>query len=144
MSIGRLDEKSGFESYGERGEWLMGAGKTRAIRQLFEDFSRARQINEENLKTVLADNKNTVYGCSHGFADIHSMQEYRSRVPLTDYSAYEELVSVPNGLTAYPVACMLATSGTTNKQKLFPLNMTERNAELSVNTAFCPSTVIRS
>lgn len=99
----------------------MCAAATPAVKQLLADFERAQQINAENLKAILAENRDTVYGQRFGFADIHSVEEYGERVPLTDYSDYEELMSVPNGVTAYPVAYMLATSGTTNKQKLFPL-----------------------
>lgn len=92
-----------------------------AVKQLFADFERAQQINAENLKAILAENRDTVYGQRFGFADIHSIAEYGERVPLTDYSAYEDLVYTPNGVTAYPIEYMLMTSGTTNKQKLVPM-----------------------
>lgn len=100
---------------------------TPALQQLCADFQRAREINVENLHTILEKNCNTVFGRRYGFADIRSPEAYRERVPLTDYSDYVELVSVPNGVTAYPIACMLASSGTTGGQKLFPLTFEALN-----------------
>lgn len=115
----------------------MNAAYTQAVKQLFSDFERAQQINAENLKAILAENRDTVYGQRFGFAEIHSAEEYSERVPLTDYSAYEELVHVPNGMTAYPIVYMLMTSGTTNKQKLVPMT-TEMLRRLSTTVQDMP------
>ena len=115
----------------------MNTSNVQAVEKLFADFGKARQINEENLKKVLADNRDTVYGRRYDFGEICSAAEYADRVPLTDYSAYEELVNVPNGMTAYPIICMLMTSGTTNKQKLVPMT-TEMLERLSTTVQDMP------
>ena len=53
----------------------------------------ADEINLGNLLTVIRDNKDTEYGKKYGFEDIKRVEDYRSRVPLTDYSDYEESIA---------------------------------------------------
>lgn len=89
------------------------------LAKLFEDFSKADRINAANLSKILSDNQNTLYGKTYNFSDIHSQEEYRNKVPLTEYSVYAKMWQKPEEFTAYPVSCILATSGTTGLQKKF-------------------------
>lgn len=99
-------------------EWMK-AEQDPAIAKLFEDFSKADRINAANLRKILSDNQSTFYGKTHHFSDIHSPEEYRNRVPLTEYPVYAKMWQKPEEFTAYPVPCILATSGTTGVQKKF-------------------------
>ncbi len=96
--------------------------RNKACKQLFDDYQIARTIADDNLRTILADNKDTEYGKKYGFADIHSMEEYATGVPLTTYEDYDGIADNPSLYTAYPIHTVLTTSGSTGKQKYFPLS----------------------
>lgn len=90
------------------------------LSDLFQDFERAAQINRENLKIILRDNKDTDYGREMGFSGIDSPEKYARRVPLTVYEDYNGLCE-PLRYTAYPTRYTVATSGSTGERKVFPL-----------------------
>lgn len=87
------------------------------INRLFEDFNNADEINDNNLESILKDNINTEFGRKYRFEDIHSIEEFRRRVPLTSAQDY------PNGNSySYEVGYNLATSGTLGKRKRFTVS----------------------
>ncbi|MBO5609573.1 MAG: GH3 auxin-responsive promoter family protein [Eubacterium sp.] len=54
-----------------------------------DDMSKdAVKISEETLMRLLDENKDTEYGQKYGFADIHSIEDYKKKVPLSDYDTY--------------------------------------------------------
>jgi GH3 auxin-responsive promoter len=80
---------------------------------------------ERLLLEALRRNEGTEYGRRHGFAKIRSTDEYRERVPLTDYEDYAEAVGrisagESNVLTGDPVLLLEPTSGSTAATKLVP------------------------
>lgn len=91
------------------------------IENLLTDSLRAFEINEENLRKILSDNKNTVYGKKFRFCEISDGDYYAKRVPLSEYSDYEEGICAENEFVSYPIKYIMGTSGTTGKQKFFPL-----------------------
>ncbi len=95
--------------------------------ELFQKFLRADKINTENLNTIISDNKDTVFGREHGFADIGDIDEYRRRVPLSGYEDYAESVrrmrqGEKNVLSAYENESFCHTSGSTGEPKYIPLS----------------------
>lgn len=72
---------------------------------------------------IVADNAETEFGRLHGFSSVHSLQEYRAAVPVSDYSAFssyiDRILSAEEAslLTCYPLKHFLLTSGTGGKQK---------------------------
>lgn len=92
------------------------------ISELFRDFEKARELNLDNLKKILHDNKDTEYGRRLSFAGISSAEDYRRQVPLTRYEDYNGLCE-HNRYTVYPVRYTLATSGSTGNRKVFPLTV---------------------
>lgn len=90
------------------------------ISELFRDFEKAQELNLENLKKILRDNKDTEYGRRLSFASISSVEDYRRQVPVTRYEDYNGLCG-HNRYTVYPVRYTLSTSGSTGKRKVFPL-----------------------
>lgn len=97
-----------------------------ADKQLQIDCENAKAINLENLEKLLCDNKNTEFGKLHSFSKINGADEYRQRVPLTDYSTYDSYIKdmrngAENLLTVYPVVSYCMTSGTEGNAKHIPI-----------------------
>lgn len=83
------------------------------IERLLADFENEFNINEENLFKILKDNCDTTFGKRFDFSSINTLEEYRHKVPLTDYSDYKE-----NGnVFSYEHKYTLMTSGTTGVPK---------------------------
>lgn len=78
------------------------------------------------LARLLRDNRDTVYGRAHGFADIRDYQDFVGRVPINDYEALRpyverEMASGEATLTAERPLRFVATSGTTGAPKHIPI-----------------------
>ncbi|UKI46808.1 MAG: GH3 auxin-responsive promoter family protein [Phocaeicola vulgatus] len=50
------------------------------------------KAQEDFLMTLLRDNKDTEFGKKYDFASIHSIEEYRKRVPVSSFDDYSEAV----------------------------------------------------
>ena len=96
-------------------------------RALFEKHcGNAITIAKENLITLMKDNQDTDYGKKYGFGEITTYEEYKEKVPLSDYTSYKGYVEeMRQGkemvLTAYPVKHFILSSGSTGEQKRIPL-----------------------
>ena len=92
------------------------------------------KVQEEFLLKLLDDNKDTEYGRKHGFANIHSIEEYRQSVPVTtydDYAPYIERMSEKGErdlITAYDLALYNKSSGSIGTPKRIP--MTKKAIEI--------------
>ena len=86
------------------------------------------ETQKQFLLQLLRDNQDTEYGKKHGFADIHSIEEYQQRVPLSSYDDYAEAIErmamkgEKNILTAYNVNHYSKSSGTMGNPKLIPFS----------------------
>ena len=97
----------------------------------------ARTISEETLFTLMEDNAETEYGKKYGFSTIHSVADYKRKVPFTDYNDYAEYVSrmtkgEKNILTAYPIDMYALTTGSSGTRKRIPIS----DRALSINVAY--------
>jgi len=87
------------------------------------------EANYKLLKTIIDDNKNTEYGKKYNFSEIKTIDEYRNKVPLTNYDDYVEYIKrmydgEKNILTSYPIICYLYTSGSLSYcQKKIPCSI---------------------
>lgn len=87
----------------------------------------AIKTNTDLLMKIIRDNKDTEYGKLCGFADITTIDQYRDRVPLSDYDTFapylERMVrkGEKNLITAYDVIQYAETSGTVGVQKKIPV-----------------------
>ena len=96
--------------------------------QLIEMTKDPMKYNTELLMRIVRDNKDTEYGRKYGFAEIQSIEDYQSRVPITmfdDYAGYiyemtEE--GKTNLITAYPVNHYAKSSGTMGNPKRIPVS----------------------
>ncbi|MCR4990888.1 MAG: GH3 auxin-responsive promoter family protein [Lachnospiraceae bacterium] len=87
-----------------------------------------RDINNENLRTILRDNRDTVIGQRYGFSDIDSPESYALKVPISSASDYRSyILDMLNGgenvLTSYPLYCYVVTSGSAGQRKILPLTL---------------------
>ena len=97
--------------------------------ELKDYCSKAKQMNCDNLMTILRDNEKTQYGMEHEFDKINSIEDYRKTVPLSDYSSFEKYIErmrsgEENVLTVYPLSGFCRTSGSTGRSKYIPLSFT--------------------
>ena len=83
--------------------------------------------SEELLMGILKRNKDTEIGKKFGFADIHSVEEYQTRIPYTTYEDYQEYINrmadkgEQNLMTSDNVTFFAITSGTTGVTKRIPV-----------------------
>ena len=103
-----------------------------AAKEPFEHFQKVLEDpmrnNEEFLLKLLNDNKDTEYGKKYHFDEIHSIEEYQKRVPVTTYADYEEYIErmtegcEENLICASPIHHYNKTSGTMGSPKKIPLS----------------------
>lgn len=95
-----------------------------ALDQMAEDPMKE---NEKLLLEILDKNKDTEYGRKYGFADIHSAEEYRKRVPVSIYDDYAGYIlrmsekGEENLITSGKVVHYNKSSGTVGNPKRIPL-----------------------
>lgn len=104
------------------------------LEHLCEISSYADRVNDELLLSIIKDNANTEYGKRYDFASINSVKEYQERVPITDYSDYEEYISrMLEGESGLLInekpAFFYTTSGGSGKYKKIPGS--SKNMEIS-------------
>lgn len=105
---------------------LIKKGK-KALKDIEQSSQNPRKSNEELLLKILQDNKDTEYGKLYGFADIKSVEEYRQKVPYSNYDTYAPYITrmvknkEMNLITAYEVIQYAETSGSVGVQKKIPV-----------------------
>ena len=68
---------------------------------------------EEILRKIISENKDTAYGKEYGFAFVRNEEDYKTRVPVSEYADYTEWIDrmtegEENVLTVYPIVSMLS------------------------------------
>lgn len=102
----------------------LGKPVVEALDHMAEDPIKA---NEKLLFHILELNKDTEYGKKYGFADIHSIEEYQKRVPVSMYDDYAGYIlrmsedGEENLITAGKVVHYNKSSGTVGNPKRVPL-----------------------
>lgn len=85
-------------------------------------------FSEDFLLKLVSDNRDTEFGRQHGFADIHSVEDYQRQVPLSTYDDYADAIyrmtemGEKNIITAYPVNHFNKSSGSMGNPKRIPLS----------------------
>lgn len=93
------------------------------------------KYNTELLMHILEDNKCTEYGKKYDFANIHSVEEFQKKVPVSMYDDYSEYIwrmteeSEKNLICAYPINHYNKSSGTMGNPKRLP--MSDNSIEIS-------------
>ena len=104
--------------------WL----KSRSVQQFVRDARRAAEIQSSVLLEKLGRNADTDFGRRHGFGEIHTIADFRRRVPIADYEYYRPYVErVKQGETeamfgrGTRLLMFAMTSGTTAESKYVPI-----------------------
>ncbi len=98
------------------------------LRKLDFYSSRAVKQQERNLRKLMKQNKNTVYGKLHNFKDVNSVEDYQRIVPYSAYPDYEDYIDrmankgEKNLITKKMIARYAESSGSTGKSKLIPMS----------------------
>ena len=84
--------------------------------------------NEKLLLRILEQNKDTEYGRKYGFADIHSIEEYQKKVPVSVYDDYAGYIlrmsedGEENLITSGKVVHYNKSSGTVGNPKRYTVD----------------------
>ncbi len=97
-------------------------------------------VQEQFLKTMLRHYRHTARGESYRVGEIRSVDEFRDRLPMTQYTDYESeiertAVGERNLLTPDPIRFFTITSGTTGARKWIPMTQRFQNALQRANLA---------
>src|SRR5512139_394132 len=90
------------------------------------DARHPGRVQKEFLLRLIKSNKNTQYGQKYSFSSIGSEKDFRSSLPMVEYSDIEPYINqikmgTRNVLTSDPVSLFNMTSGTTARPKYIPL-----------------------
>ena len=90
-----------------------------------------KKVNNDVLFDILKKNASSERGEKYKFKDILSIEDFKSKLPLTEYSFYENYIEgMANGgeniLVTKKIEYFGHTSGTTGKQKLIPVTKESR------------------
>ena len=102
----------------------LGKPVVEALEQMAENPMKE---NEKLLLRILEQNKDTEYGRKYGFADIHSIEEYQKKVPVSVYDDYAGYIlrmsegGEENLITSGKVVHYNKSSGTVGNPKRVPL-----------------------
>ncbi len=103
-----------------------------------EETKNPGQLQKKLLMDLLKDNADTEYGKKYDFANIHTVEEYRKKVPVQvydDFAPYIERIinGEKNILTAYKVDQVNFTSGTVGTQKYIPMTDVQARVFMKYN-----------
>lgn len=114
-----------------------------AMQKIFNEYTEnAYEVNSSLLFDILKENKNTLYGHNHNFRNIQNINDYKSNIPLNEYTDFEKFIVAEskgkkNLLTKEDVEYFGHSSGTTGSQKLLPITKTSKNLTLKINGVLC-------
>ncbi|MEB3231957.1 MAG: GH3 auxin-responsive promoter family protein [Leptolyngbyaceae bacterium] len=88
-------------------------------------------VQDAFLRSLLKTHQDTVFGRDYGLADIHTIDQFRARIPVRPYSAFapytERMANgEPNVLVSDPLIYFNISSGSTGQKKLIPVTKRSR------------------
>lgn len=104
------------------------------VEKKFNKFTKdSYAVNQKVLFKILSDNSKSEIGLRYNFDNINSIKDFKNKVPLSDYSDYEEYIKrmakgEKNILVTEDIEYFGHTSGTTGKQKLIPSTKSARRS----------------
>ena len=104
---------------------LWSAASRSAEKRFHNACSKLRPAQTKTLRSILDSNKSTVFGVDHGFSECFTIDQYRSKIPLSKYEDYLPYLKriehqAAGILTEEPVSRFHLTSGSTSKNKQIP------------------------
>ncbi|XP_053401872.1 uncharacterized protein LOC123548898 [Mercenaria mercenaria] len=109
------------------------------LKTRFDKVCKKCEEQQENiLKEILAQNKDTLFARDHGLENVNSVKTFRETMPLTSYGNYRKYAEMvkeegtENILFPGKAYYLALTSGTTSgKSKVFPKNPKKRNKAMT-------------
>lgn len=107
---------------------LILSGK-RSLKRMHDLTVNGRAKNDALLFSILKKNSTCEYGRKYGFSEIKTIEDYRSRVPLSTFKDYAEYVErmiehdESNLITSLPLVGYAQSSGSVGTRKFIPLTM---------------------
>ncbi|MGF1514965.1 MAG: GH3 auxin-responsive promoter family protein [Elainellaceae cyanobacterium] len=103
----------------------------RARSKLVAQTAQLEATQAAFLRSLLEAHKDTAFGRKHGLADISTVEQFRERIPVRPYSAFEPYVQrmahgEANVLVPDPLIYFNISSGSTGKKKLIPVTKRSR------------------
>ncbi len=101
---------------------------TKDVHSLKSNCKNANAVSRNLLKSIIEDNKNTEYGKKYHFDEIHSIEDFKKKVPLSTYDDYAPYIErmVEKGernlLTTYNIVQYAETSGSVGVPKKIPVS----------------------
>lgn len=85
-----------------------------------------RRAQEHILRRLLRQNRSTAFGRRHGFATLHTPEDFAARVPLVEYEDFAAEIAAARQGQPFPLAAEIPsllepTSGSSGAPKLIPL-----------------------
>ena len=137
-----LEKAIEFRQNAKRTISLVKNGKL-AVHSIDHGSRRAVILQYKVLMDIIKNNADTQFGREYGFSEIHSVDDYRRKVPLTDYDTFEPYIrrmmaGEKNLLTARDPQHFAITSGSVGTPKYIPVSAQEleKYATYSVAMAF--------
>ncbi len=103
----------------------------RNLKTLEKNVKNGKQLNRDTLFRILQDNKDTVYGKKHHFADVKTVEDYKKLVPVSSFEDYADDIEKMRDegaeglLTSYPIVFYAMSSGSCGRPKDFPVSQEE-------------------
>jgi len=133
-----------IKAIGNRLFWFMLKRRGAKSRKHLDALSRsAVRTSEQTLAKLLADNADTEYGRKYDFAGIRDAEDYRKKVPLSNYHTYEPYIkrmienSEENLITRYPIRHYALTSGSSGAPKHIPVSQAGLDICAENSTVLC-------
>ena len=88
-------------------------------------------VQAQFLRSLLHTHQNTAFGREYGLSDIHTIDQFRDRIPVQPYRAFEPYMErmahgETNVLVPDPLIYFNISSGSTGKKKLIPVTKRSR------------------
>ena len=102
------------------------------------------EVQQENLKRIISQSKDTVFGNKYQFSSMGGVREFQERVPVVNYEGLypfieRSLKGEPNVLWPTEVRWFAKSSGTTNaRSKFIPEDLANQRTSVGHNTLGSP------
>ena len=98
-----------------------------ALAVLKDNCAHAGEFSDRLLMQIVRDNENTEYGVAHDFSKINSVEDFKAKMPFTEYDNYAEGIErmtrgEKNIFTVYPIVHYALTSGSVGNPKRIPVS----------------------
>ncbi|QDU81204.1 GH3 auxin-responsive promoter [Polystyrenella longa] len=106
---------------------VLGRKANKEVNRFFAAIKEPQKIQQELLFSLLKRNRNSEFGQEHHFSEINSIEEFRKRVPISEYDYFAPYIDkIKKGeknilFSDQQVLMFALTSGTSSSRKFIPV-----------------------